>query len=78
MLSKIIKLEDIRDDFDKADNSVDLRFVIRDFMQITIEAFKTLTDEVVRLKAKIKKLQQQGSYYPNEEEIKNIKVGGTD
>jgi len=78
MLSKLIKLEDIRDDFDKADNSVDIRFVIGDFMQVTIEAFKTLTDEVIRLKAKVKKLQQQDSYYPNEEEIRNIKVGLTD
>ena len=71
MLSKIIKLEDMKNDFDNTDNS---RQVIRDFMEFTIEAFKTLTDEVVRLKAKVKKLEQQNSYYPaTQEEINNIK-----
>ena len=92
MLSKILKLEDVRDDFDNTDNSLDDRRVIRDFMEFTIEAFKTMTDGVVRLKEmvksqsgqigdlrkRVKKLEQQDSYYPNEEEIRNIKVGLTD
>uniref|UniRef100_A0A6M3IF90 Syntaxin N-terminal domain-containing protein n=1 Tax=viral metagenome TaxID=1070528 RepID=A0A6M3IF90_9ZZZZ len=86
MLSKIIKLEDIKDDFDNTDNHLDDRRVIRDFMEFTIEAFKTLTDEVVRLKEMVKSQSYQisdlrkrvNSSYPNEEEIKSMKVGGTD
>ena len=79
MLSKIIKLVDIYDDYMKNDSKISENdYEISQFMKITIEAFNTLTDEVVRLKAKVKKLEQQDSYYPNEEEIKSIKVGGTD
>ena len=36
-------------------------------------------DTLKLLNEKIKKLEQEGSYYPRtEKEIKNIKVGGTD
>jgi len=100
MLSKIIKLEDVRDSFveyksqrnitkDMIDISMFMEFTIEAFKTLT-DAFKTLTDEVVRLKEivksqsyqitdlrkRVKKLEQQDN--PNEEEIKNIKVGGTD
>ena len=92
MLSKIIKLEDIKDDFDNTDNSLDDRRVIRDFMQVTIEAFNTITDEVVRIKEmlksqsyqigdlrkRVKRLEEKDGDHPNEEEIRSIKVGGTD
>ena len=38
-----------------------------------------LNNEVKGLKDKVKALEQKGSYYPmTEEEIRNIKVGGTD
>lgn len=37
-----------------------------------------LNNEVNKLKNKVKKLEQQNSYYPIQEEIKNIKLGGTD
>ena len=37
-----------------------------------------LNNEVKKLKGRIKALEQRDSYYPTEEEIKNIKVGGTD
>jgi len=86
MLSKIIKLEDIKDDFNDPSMPGDT-YITGQFIEVTIEAFKTLTDEVVRLKEmvksqlyqitnlqkRIKKLEQQ-----DEEEIKNMKVGGTD
>ena len=86
MLDKIIKLEKLekaKDDYIKRDvpeggmdeqDAMNVGF----FMITTIEALKTLTDEVVKLKAKVKKLEQQNSYYPTEEEINSIKVGGTD
>ena len=78
MLSKIIKLEYAMNDYLNKDvysgmdgkDALNIAF----YMQFTIEAFKTLTDEVVRLKAKVKKLEQQNSYYPaTQEEINNIK-----
>ena len=53
MLSKIIKLEDIYNDYMEIDSTYcpgDLE--IGEFMQVTIEAFKTLTDEVMRLNKK--------------------------
>ena len=92
MLSKIIKLEDIKDDFENTNNSLDDRRVIRDFMQVTIEAFKTITDEVVRLKEivksqsgqigdlrkRVKRLEKKDGDYPNEEEVRSIKIGLTD
>ena len=37
-----------------------------------------LNNEVKELQGKVKKLEQQNSYYPTEEEISSIKVGGTD
>jgi len=37
-----------------------------------------LNNEVRELKDKVKKLEQRESYYPNEEEIRTLKVGGTD
>jgi len=83
MLAKIIKLEDIKDDYlnrnvDGGMNEVDA-LNIAFFMEFTIEAFKTLTDEVVRLKAKVKHLEQQQTYYPfSEEELMKEPVGGTD
>jgi len=74
MLSKIIKLEDIYDDYMKNDSKISENdYEISQFMKIVIEAFNTMTDEIVRLKAKVKKLEQVGSYYPTEEEINNIK-----
>ena len=75
MLSKITKLLDIYNDYMQTDYTYcpgDLE--IGCFMKITIEAFKTITDEVVRLKAKVKKLEQKDSYYPaTQVEINNIK-----
>ena len=81
MLSKIIELKDIKDGFVEYKSERDITKDMIDismFMEVTIEAFKTLTDEIVRLEAKVKKLEQQNSYYPTEEEISNIKAGGTD
>ena len=79
MLSKIIKLEDIYDDYMKNDSKISENdYEISQFMKIVIEAFDTITDEVIRLKDKVKQLEQQDSYYPTKEEIKSIKVGGTD
>ena len=68
MLSKIVKLEGSREYFQKADK-FNNNEAIDWFMKFTIEAFETLTDEVIRLQKKVKKLEQQNSYYPNEEEI---------
>ena len=93
MLSKIIKLLDIYDDYMQTDFTYcpgDLE--IGKFMQVTIEAFNTITDEVVRLKEivksqshqigdlrkRVKRLGEKDGDYPNAEEIRNIKVGGTD
>ena len=75
MLSKIIKLVDIYDDYMKNDSKISENdYEISQFMKIVIEAFNTLTDEVLRLRAKVKKLEQQNSYYPaTQEEINNIK-----
>ena len=52
--------------------------IIRDFMQITIEAFKDILAGQVKLAKRVKKLEQKETYYPNEEEIRYIKIGGTD
>ena len=87
MLSKIIKLEDIYDDYKNPSIPGD-GYITRQFMQFTIEAFKTLTDytkgiceiqkDIIigmdKLEKRIKKLEQQDSYYPaTQEEINNIK-----
>ena len=38
-----------------------------------------LNNEVKELKGRIKKLEQEDTYYPmTEKEIRNIKIGGTD
>ena len=37
-----------------------------------------LNNEVKEMRGKIKKLEQKDSYYPNAEEIRTIKIGGTD
>jgi len=37
----------------------------------------SLNNEIKGLKSRVKKLEQKDSYYPTEEEIINIKVGGT-
>ena len=74
MLSKIIKLEDIYNDYMETDFTYcpgDLE--IGQFMQVTIEAFKTLTDEVIRLKDKVKRLEQEGSYFNRVENIKEVR-----
>ena len=76
MLSKIIKLEDIRDSFVeyKSQRNITKDMIdISMFMEFTIEAFKTLTDEVVRLTAKVKKLEQEGSYFDRIENIKEVR-----
>ena len=38
----------------------------------------SLNNEIKGLKIRVKKLEQKYSYYPTEEEIKDIKIGGTD
>jgi len=38
----------------------------------------SLNNEIKGLKIRVKKLEQKDSYYLTEEEIKDIKVGGTD
>lgn len=78
MLSKIIKLEEAKEKYIVSEDSPYYDYQIGQFMQYTIEAFKTLTDEIMKLQAKVKKLEQKDSYYPTEEEISSIKVGGTD
>ena len=38
----------------------------------------TLNNEMKELRGRVRKLEQKDSYYSIQEEIKNIKVGGTD
>ena len=38
----------------------------------------SLNNEIKELKIRVRKLEQKDSYYPTEEEVKKIKVGGTD
>ena len=93
MLSKIIKLVDIYDDYMKTDFKISENdYEISQFMKLTIEAFNTITDEVVRIKEmlksqsyqigdlrkRVKRLEEKDGDHPNEEEIRNMKVGGTD
>ena len=93
MLSKIIKLLDIYDDYMKTDFKISENdYEISQFMKLTIEAFNTITDEVVRIKEmlksqsyqigdlrkRVKRLGEKEGDYPNAEEIRSIKVGGTD
>ena len=70
---------------DSEDNET---FNIRLFMRYTIDLFKDIITDLQQfnkelrcredLKKRIKKLEQAQTYYPTEEEIKTIKVGGTD
>jgi len=57
MLSKIIKLEDIKNNY--ISNPIFKgNYEIGLFMQVTIESFKTITDEYIMLKKKVKRLEQ--------------------
>jgi len=69
MITKIVKMEDIRDDFVNHEPGLSPEEDMLDiglFMQYTIDLFKNIIDK------------QEQTYYPNEEEISNIKIGGTD
>jgi hypothetical protein len=44
-----------------------------------IPILENIENKIETLSKKVKKLEQEGSYYPRtEKEIKNIKLGGTD
>ena len=58
MLDKIIKLEEAKEKYIVSEDSPYYDYQIGQFMQYTIEAFKTLTDEIMKLQAKVKKLEQ--------------------
>lgn len=75
MLDKIIKLEEAKEKYIVSEDSPYYDYQIGQFMQYTIEAFKTLIDEVMKLQAKVKKLEQKDSYF---DRVENIKVRGTD
>jgi len=85
MLSKLIKLEDIYDDYMNPSMPGD-SYIIGQFMQITIEILKDtlagqvkLLAEIDKLEKKVKQLEQQQTYYPfSEEELLKEPVGGTD
>ena len=80
----IEKLEKIRSKYVKIVNNYNSNgaFHIGLFMLETIETFKEFRKgsdtEIKKLKGRVKRLEQQGSYYPTVEEISSIKVGGTD
>jgi len=82
MLSKIIKLEDIKDGFVNNDNEGHHQSDMLDialFMQYTIDIVKDIIHRQEQLFKKVKKLEKAKTYYPmTENEIKNIKIGGTD
>jgi len=82
MLSKIIKLEDIKDGFVNNDNEGHYQSDMLDialFMQYTIDVMKDIIYRQEQLFKKVKKLEQAKTYYPmTENEIRNIKIGGTD
>jgi len=82
MLSKIIKLEDIKDGFVNNDNEGHYQSDMLDialFMQYTIDIMKNIIYRQEQLFSKVKKLEQAKTYYPmTEKEVRNIKVGGTD
>jgi len=82
MLSKIIKLEDIKDGFVNNDNEGHYQSDMLDialFMQYTIEIMKDIIYRQEQLFGKVKKLEQVKTYYPmTGKEVRNIKVGGTD
>lgn len=42
------------------------------------EIQKTIIIDQDKLEKRIKKLEERDSYYPNENEVRRIKVGGTD
>ena len=75
LLDKIIKLEEAKEKYIVSEDSPYYDYQIGQFMQYTIEAFKTLTDEIMKLQAKVKKLEQKDSYF---DRVENIKIGGTD
>jgi len=82
MLSKIIKLEDIKDGFVNNDNEGHHQSDMLDiglFMQYTIDILKNIIYRQEQLFGKVKKLEQAKTYYPmTENKVRNIKVGGTD
>ena len=43
-----------------------------------IKENKGILRQLTDLNNRVKKLEQQNSYYPNKEEIRNIEIGGTD
>ena len=50
----------------------------KDRLSKLIKENKAVLEWVKDLRVRVKKLEQQNSYYPTEEEISSIKVGGTD
>jgi len=48
------------------------------FMTATIDTFKHQFDQITELESKVETLEKAKTYYPTEEEIRNIKIGGTD
>jgi len=93
MLSKIIKMEDIKDGFVNNNNKGHYQSDMLDialFMQYTIDLLKMIVNRQKKLEGtldgnyrnlanRIKKLEQAKTYYPmTEKEVRNIKVGGTD
>jgi len=82
MLSKIIKLEDIKDGFVNNDNKGHYQSDMLDialFMQYTIDILKNIIYRQEQLFKKVKALEKAKTYYPmTGKEVRNIKVGGTD
>ena len=42
------------------------------------ERLKSQVFQIVDLRKRVKELEQKDSYYPTKEEIRTIKIGGTD
>ena len=87
----IEKLEDIKNGFVNNDNAGHYQSDMLDialFMQYSVDLFKDLITDLQQFnkelrcredfEKRIKKLEQAQTFYPTEEEIKNIKIGGTD
>ena len=47
-------------------------------MKAMISLYRDVVIDNSKLEKRVRKLEQQNSYYPNEEEIGNIKIGLTD
>jgi len=47
-------------------------------MKAMISLYRDVVVDNSILEKRVRKLEQQGSYYPNMEELRNIKIGGTD